>query len=333
VPREGFGPGNGAYDLDQVGVVLAVKSSPTKPKPGTAPVIAAASCRLPVAVRIAGIPSVPAQFTAGFITLPGDIFTADPRADVTAMPHDPDSYPHAPRFYSPTLQRWVPAVPPEATIDGRKYVYQLSVPGTSDTPTKELHLYDIATGVDRTIWSYRGLIQPLVWDGNRLIVQADEYSGNSFHRLAIDTIGGGVVRISPATDPTRRPPPNAGSMWTWWILAADVHGDRLYVESLKADIHNYQMVLVSSNGQSTNLFSGSFNSPTGVIPVVQYFDSADSIWFPGSDGVSAWNWSRFVGLRKHTISGLPPFSPKYPQSGQLFNAHRVIFPVGSCVSS
>src|SRR5690348_2642063 len=161
-----------AIGLSAGGLIFAVKNAhtppPAKPEPAA---VTKTECRLPVALLTYGIPGVSPEFTAGFVRLPDYSFAADATATVTGMPQDSgDGSPLAPRFYSSALHRWIAKAPPEATVDGRAYVYQRRVPETSGTPTFVLHAYDVETGADRTIWSHRGLIEPLGWDGNRLIV-------------------------------------------------------------------------------------------------------------------------------------------------------------------
>jgi hypothetical protein len=116
----------------------AAQATPS-PSPSPSPV---ALCRLPV-YWVVNRPSPPGvDVHAAFISIPGGTVT-----DVGNLP-EPPTQALAGAAYLPAANRWIRAFRPWVSPDGSKYAY-----GSASPSVSTIHVVDIATGTDRTVYS------------------------------------------------------------------------------------------------------------------------------------------------------------------------------------
>ena len=305
-------------------------SSPTftpASTPGTKlPVVVDPSnCRLPVSVeRGVGSPYKLA-FEVGFIDTRSGQYTRDAAASVAGLPgggpSGTSSGSEAPAYYSPAVQRWLPVSGSQVAPDGRSYAWIRTLPVGSVYPnykSSELHIYDVATAADQTIWTYAGAIGIWRWDSSGILVVVGPVKGNpppQTWRLVDPVIG--VTRYSkppfisfPPFTPLLGDPHDpafrslgitAEGQIIWWISNLDKPGavDWVFYET--------------APGKRVYIYRGTQGDSTGFDPEGAMPDST-GIWF--SDGhyrPVIWHWRLGVGLSKYGVSKLPAkFKGSYP---------------------
>jgi hypothetical protein len=296
--------------------------------PGTkVPVVVDPSnCRLPVSVeRGVGSPYKVAV-EVGFIDTRSGQYTRDASASVAGLPGDAQSGtsvgPQVPSYYSPAVQHWLPVSAQEVAPDGRSYAWVRNLPVGSVYPnyrSAELHVYNVATSADRTIWTHAGAIGIGRWESAGILVVVEPVKGNEPPPETwwlVDPISGTATRHAPARMPFPpfKPLPgdphdpqftilgvNAEGQTIWWISNLDKPGavDWVFYET--------------APGKRVYIYRGTEGDSTGFDPEGAMPDST-GIWF--SDGhyrPVIWHWRLGVGLSKYGVSKLPAkFKGSYP---------------------
>jgi hypothetical protein len=239
-------------------------------------------------------------------------------------------------FYSSAVQRWLPTNASQVSPDGRIYAWVQSLPVGTVYPrykASELHVYDLVTEVDRTIFTYRGAISIWRWDAagiHAIVGQVNAYAPPQTWKL-VDPATGALTRdtISPimpfppftplAGDPHdpsfTTPGMTADGHIIWWIGDLDRPGavDWVFYET--------------TPGHRVYLYRGVEGAATSFDPELALID-ATGIWFSDADYVldlkpAVWHWQLGGSLRKYLLSGLP----------SLFNgsnAYILVRPAGPC---
>jgi hypothetical protein len=304
------------------------------PSATPAPVLVDPSnCRLPVTVeRGAGPPSQVAT-QVGFVNTRTGKYTRDANPSLARLP---DGGQQGWRFYSSALEQWLPAYGNQVSPDGRSYAWVQSLPIGAVYPrykASRLHVYDLVTAVDQTIFTYRGAISVWRWDGagiHAIVGQVNADAPPQTWRL-VDPTTGAVSRdtISPIMpfpafkalpgDPHNAsfasPGRTADGDIIWWINNLDSPGapDWVFYET--------------TPGHRVYLYHGIEGTATSFDPELALVDST-GIWFSDADYVldlkpALWHWQLGAGLRKLRLSGLPSLF-----SGS--NAYILVRPAGPC---
>jgi hypothetical protein len=305
-------------------------------------VVDPSNCRLPVGVeRGAGPPDQLAN-EVGFVDTRTGRYTRDTSASVAGLPGDPQSGtsvgPQVPRYYSPAVQHWLPVSAQEVAPDGRSYAWVRNLPVGSVYPnyrSAEVHVYNMATSADRTIWTHAGAIDVWRWDLNGIHVNVGTVKGNAPPPQSwwvVDPITGAKTRDTstaimpfPPFKPLPGDPHDPGFTspgWTadghtiWWIDSGDKPGgiDWVFYETTPG--HRVYIYKGTQGG------AGSFDPEFAVV-------DSTGIWFSDANFANAnfhqviWHWRLGVGLRKYPISRLPA---KFQGS----NAYVLARPAGPC---
>jgi hypothetical protein len=291
------------------------------------------NCRLPVTVeRGAGPPSQVAT-QVGFVNTRTGKYTRDANPSVVRLP---DGGLQGPMFYSPSVRRWLPTNGDQVSPDGSSYAWVESLPIGAVYPrykASKLHVYDLVTGADQTIFTYRGAIHIWRWDAvgiHAIVGQVGADAPPSTWRLVDPTTGSvtrdaiGPIMPFPPFKPLPGDPRNvsfaspgmtaAGDI-IWWINNLDNPGapDWVFYETIP--------------GHRVYLYRGVEGSATSFDPELALVDST-GIWFSDADYVlnlkpAIWHWQLGSGLRKYRLAGLP----------SLFNgshAYILVRPAGPC---
>jgi hypothetical protein len=304
-------------------------------------VVDPSSCRLPVTVeRGAGPPGQLAN-EVGFVDTRSGRYTRDAFASVAGLPgREPGAgASDAPSYYSPAVQRWLPVSAGQVAPDGRAYAWVRTVPVGSVDPnykSSELHVYDVATATDRTIWTYAGSINAWRWDSGGIRVNVGPIRGNPPSQTwwLVDPVSGALTRDNnnlpiyvsfPPFKPLPGDPPNpnfttpgrtADGHIIWWLGNLDQPGavDWVFYET--------------TPGHRVYLYRGTEGALGSFDPEFALVDST-GIWFSDANYVFAnshpviWHWRLGVGLSKYGIGGL---TAKFQGS----NSYLLARPAGPC---
>jgi hypothetical protein len=297
------------------------------------------NCRLPVTVeRGAGPPDQLAN-EVGFVDTRSGRYARDASASVAGLPgRDPNAgASDVATYYSPVVQRWLPVSATQVAPDGRRYAWVRMLPaGTvySNYKSSELHVYDVASATDRTLWTYAGAIGVWRWDLDGIHVNAGTVKGNAPPQTwwVVDPITGAKTRdTSTAIMPFLPFKPLPGDPhdpnftspgWTadghiiWWLGNLDNPGavDWVFYET--------------TPGHRVYIYKGTEGDVGSFDPEFAVVDST-GIWFSDANYVFAnshpaiWHWRLGVGLHKYPISRLPA-------RFQGSNAYLLARPDGPC---
>ncbi len=309
-------------------------SSPTftpASTPGTkVPVVVDPSnCRLPVSVERGGGTPYQLAGEVGFVDTRTGRYTRDASASVAGLPgRDPlAGASDVPSYYSPVVRRWLPVSAGQVAPDGRTYAWVRTLPAGSVYPnykSSELHVYDVATAADRTVWTYAGAMGVWRWDAAGIHVNTGRVRGNAPPQTwrVVDPASGAVTRdirtpIMPFPpfkplpgDPLNTnftsPGVTADGYTIWWLDNLDKPGavDWVFYET--------------SRGHRVYIHRGIQGNATSFDPEVALVDST-GIWFSDANFAAAnfqqviWHWQLGVGLSKYRISRLPAkFKGNFP---------------------
>jgi hypothetical protein len=267
----------------------------------------------------------------GFVNMRTGKYTRDSTPSVVRLP---DGGLKGTMFYSSAIQRWLPTNSTQVAPDGRTYAWVESLPIGAVYPrykASKLHIYDLVTGADHTILTYRGAISIWRWDaaGIHAIVGQVNAGAPPQTRRLLDPATGAITR--DALDPTMsfhfNPQPGdphgpfttpgmtADGHTIWWIGNLDSPGapDWVFYET--------------TPGHRVYLYRGVEGTATSFDPEFALVDST-GIWFSDADYVlhlkpALWHWQVGGSLRKYSVAGVP----------SLFNgsnAYIVVMPAGPC---
>ena len=293
------------------------------------------NCRLPVTVeRGAGPPSLLAN-EVGFIDSRTGRYRRDASASVAGLPSE--LFSRAPTYYSNAVQRWLPVGAGQVAPDGRRYAWVQTLPVGTAYPkytSAELHIHDVATATDQTIWTYRGDLGIWRWDSAGIHVNAGPVKGNSPPQTwwLVDPLSGARTRdtmnaIMPfppfkplpgdPRDPRfTSPGVNAEGQRIWWISYLDEPGavDWVFYET--------------TPGHRVYIYRGIQGDATSFDPEIALVDST-GIWFSDANFVFnkfqpvIWHWRLGVGLSKFGVHGLPSLI-------KGSNTYILVRPAGPC---
>ena len=289
------------------------------------------NCRLPVVVTLEAGPPPKLETEAGFVDTRTGRYTRDDVATVAGLPGGGSpgsdvkaSMPAAPTTYSNSFHRWLPVRGPAIAPDGHSYVWvQLLPPGSGfgDFKSAELHLYDLASTTDRTIWSYPGSITIERWDATGILVNTVPPRGGALYEWLIAPDTGSATQQAVSIGqgpPTRLPgdPPVSGSF-------SDGGQGKIYRFGSRTPGDQEWVFFESAPGQRVTIYRGTQGDATGFDPYGAMKDDG-GIWFGDYDHPTIWRWQEDAGLRKVTVVGLPTPITGFPNSNVFVN------PAGHC---
>lgn len=269
------------------------------------------SCRLPVTWYVPN--GQGATYKAGFVTFPGQTLAEDP----SAPPHS--------TFYDRGFSKWLPVWRANVSPDGKRYAYGEGNPYT-DAGGK-LHVVDVASGVDRVIYSGGTLygvidfaaegiyVTRAVPEGNPRGLWLEDPAGGQ-PRLISETIvapavGGGAAwgldfnTADPSPAPGGLEGPNnrllrfdlhTGAASTWFYRP----GANIYVTGFDAGGNPFvragvgfdsELWLIKSSTEATKLFAGTDDSSPSQLAAVD----RHGVWFAGQTGSAATIWLYSAG--------------------------------------
>ncbi|TME90652.1 MAG: hypothetical protein E6I34_12805 [Chloroflexi bacterium] len=253
------------------------------------------SCRLPVAIDPWSAP-VDYQLRVGFLDTRTGKYTGDRSASVAGLA--PLSSQSRPTSYSPAAKRWLPVAARNVSPDGLRYAW-------TDPSTLHLHVYDLASGTDRLIWSHAGAGGVMVWGGAGIYVALNPTTDSQTQTWLVDPDTGRAAQVIPkshfsftplATDPLntgfRSVGLDANGHMIWWLYFADQRGS--------PQSAFYEM----APGQRVYIYRGTQGDGTGFDPG-SFIDDATGKWFSALTYPYIWHWSQQSGLHKISAAGAP----------------------------
>jgi hypothetical protein len=154
----------------------------TSPSAIASPVATNLHCRLPVTWAVQNGQSVTAK--AGFLTFPSGTMLEDPSAPATSV------------FYDRTFSKWLPVARTAVSPDGKRYAYGEGNAYLSHSG--KLHVVDVATGVDRVIFSGSPLYAVVDFAAEGIYVTAAAPEGYP-RGLYLQNPAGGQARLISKT--------------------------------------------------------------------------------------------------------------------------------------
>lgn len=263
--------------------------------------------------------------TMGFLNIPSGDFRVDPKATVSDLPPSGGLGP----TYSAQLKRWIAALPPMISPDGRSYAWVISLPqdaaSYSQYTSAELHVYDVEKKVDRKVWSQPQSIGMIRWDASGILVSTVPFKGGPLLYWRIDPASGKATQAPNDSDLRHLPlgmlPPGNRNYST---MGTDSHGNTLFRIGSRDPGTRYSVMVGSASGKFTTLYEGAQGDGTNFDP--QGMTSDDhGIWMGNADGSRVWLWNESSGLKDFKVTNTPPAPAGYDYTSTFF------YPSGPCV--
>ncbi len=283
-------------------------------------------CALPVSLIVeSGNPGQdPVMATSyGFVNIPTGTLRIDPNARVSDLPAAPGM---PPALYSAQLHRWVPATARSISPDGIAYAYTKLPTGQtySNFTSSELHIYNVSTKTDRTLWTDADGIEVLAWDLNGIVASTVPREGGLQHLWRVDPSSGSVSALPASADTPFLPPSIQPEGGNYSYMGADSQGRAVFRLGSRDAGVKYRVVVVQSGRLIATIYSGTAGDAKDFDPGGIFFD-VHGVWFSNFDGKVVWLWAQSSGLQSFKVSGLPPTPSGYAHTDFSF------FPAGACV--
>jgi hypothetical protein len=283
----------------------------TSPSPVVSPTPAAvdpASCTLPVSVEIGSGPPAHITHEYGFVDTQTGRFTVDGSASLDGLPYS--SYSQAMLvYYSRQARRWLPSN--VVSPDGLSYAWVRQPSSTRG----ELHVYDLISGSDRTVWTAAGDVIALAWDTTGIQVDSGppNASASSVTHWLVDPVSATAARLAAS----QLPPP-------WFTLLPT--DPREGITKLGSDgdgraifwFYNLDrpgsldwVFYESAPGQRVTIYRGTQGDATAFDPTGGAMGDATGVWFADNVHHTLFHWREGGTLTKVAIGGLPP-TPSAP---------------------
>jgi hypothetical protein len=335
-----------------------VNASPTETVPNAA-VVDPMNCKLPVVVlRQAGPPGQQRR-EVGFVDTHSGRYTMDGSASIGGLPGGgfgaiagKPAQPAMPVSYSPPLGRWLPVGRGSVAPNGRSYLWVRLLPeGTGYGPNNfqkaELHVYDVLSSTDRTLWTYPGSISVFGWDASGILVETTPPilaglpgAGMPLWWLVDPQTGSATqqaIALGQYPRLTQLPgdPRNQNGLFVYsgFPGGAEFQGHPLFRIGSRDPGSAVWVLYETAPGQRVTIYrgvqgdalnQGTQSNVTSFDPSVALSDPT-GIWFGDYSGHELWRWQPASGLQKLLLSGLPN-----PIAGPP-NSYVFVDPAGPCI--
>ena len=285
--------------FSRVAIPVSVPSPSASP-PVSSPAPDPKACRLPIVINNSTDRQV--TLTAGFLNVGTGRFTPDPNVTFDDLPHNPYLLPpgtqvHGPvelgfgSYYDPVVRRWLPTS--LVSPDRLSYTYPIRNPSTS-----ELHVYDLASHHDRTVWTFAGAVYPFRWTVEG--IYATDAPGLPDDVLAkywrVDPASGQATEVDLATaNPYASVINGPGAHG---VTGSDPEKALYSVGGRNPGTPYTDFVIV--NGQRTDIYSGVNGDQMDFDPINVQFDG-QRLWFSNYDDKYVWTWTAETGLTRYPV--------------------------------
>ncbi len=301
--------------------VVPATASPSPVASPTAAAVDAAHCTLPVSVEIGSGPPSRISHEYGFIDTQTGPFTVDGSASLDGLPYSTYS-PAELLYYSRQARRWLPSniVSP----DGLSYAWV-----RQPSPARgELHVYDVMTGSDRTVWTAAGDVYVISWDATGIRVDSapPNTSASRVNHWLVDPADGTATRLT------------ASQLPPFWFTMLPTDPPGASIATLGSDGRGHTIVLMGNSvgslewvfyetapGVRVTIYRGRQGDAMAFDPADGVMGDSTGVWFPDNVHRTLFHWRQGGTLtRVATVTGLPP-NPNAPHpyvhmsvSGQCF---------------
>ncbi len=337
----------------------AVNASPTAKTVPNGAVADPLNCNLPVAVLLQAGPPGQQRQEVGFIDTHSGRYAKDGSASVAGLPGggsgavaNKPAQPSTPVSYSASLRRWLPVGGESTAPDGRSYLWVRLLPegsgyGPNNFQKAELHVYDVASSTDRTLWIYPGSISVFGWDASGILLETTPPNVRLIPQPGmpiwwlIDPQTGSATQQAIARGQYPRltelpgDPRNQNGLFVYsgFARGAKFQGHPLFRIGSRDPGSAVWVFYETAPGQRVTIYRGvqgdaftpsEQSNATSFDPSVALSD-ATGIWFGDYSGRELWRWQPASGLQKVLLSGLPS-----PIAGP---PHSYVFvdPAGPCM--
>ncbi|TMC01536.1 MAG: hypothetical protein E6J41_32820 [Chloroflexi bacterium] len=303
----------------------AAGGAPRDAPPAAPAVAAVAACRLPVVVgdyRAAAAgqtrddQSTQPKYTAGFVAPATGDFVADPSAQAGSLPFSRayvnDNW--EPESYDPVLKRWLPARVRQVSPDHHSYLYFLQSPLAtgkgSAFDTTSLHVYDVTTGKDRTLWTTHDQIGwDATWESDGIHASTTPGGGGRMASWVVDPVSGTVVPAAPSSPPGPSPAEAVATFSEYGMTkggqdGTDGAGHPILLEGSRDPGAHYQYFVGGPNGRRIVIHEGTMGDAFDFDPAGFAVDG-DRLWSANYDGTAIWLWTEKDGLKRYPLTGVP----------------------------
>ena len=256
---------------------------------------AIADCRVPVVV--ADESGARPAYTVGMVSLATGRFQADP-AGARGLPSDHGSQP--PFWYDPVLRRWLPVLRDQVSPDHGSYVYSEGPPTAA-----RLHVHDVRTGADRTLWTTPGYLQ-LVWRADGIEATVTPPSDGPTVSWLVDPVTGARTTI-PYTRTSMAALSiafRAYGVGRGGGYGADGLGRPILSEGSRDPGARITYFVGGADGERIVIHDG-VSGPDAEFDPTQFAPDGDRLWAVDFDAQAIWLWTERDGLRRFPITGFP----------------------------
>jgi len=279
----------------------------TSPSPVASPTPTAvdpANCTLPISVEIGSGPPEHITREYGFVDTQTGRFTVDGSASLDGLPHS-TYWPAVFLFYSPQARRWLPSN--VVSPGGLSYAWV-----RQPSPARgELHVYDVVSGSDRTVWSAAGDVIALTWDTTGIRVDAGPPNTSTTSWL-VDPANGTAARVSVS----HRPPfvllPTDPRNAHFTTLGSDGQGHEIvWMYNLDQPGSPDWVFYETAPSQRVTIYRGTQGDAMAFDPTGGVMADSTGVWFADNVHHTLFHWREGGTLTRVGISGLPP-APSAP---------------------
>jgi hypothetical protein len=332
---------------------------PTLKTVPNASVVDPSNCKLPVVVLLQAGPPGQQRREVGFVDTHSGRYAMDGSASVAGLPGGgfgaiagKPAQASQPVWYSASLRRWLPVGGNNVAPDGGSYLWVRLLPegngyGPNNFQKAELHVYDVVSSTDRTLWSYPGSINVFGWDASGILLETTPpivgmvpQGGLPLWWLVDPQTGTATQQeIQPGQYPRLTQLPgdprvqNGTFVYSGFAFGAEFHGHPLFRIGSRDPGSPVWVLYETAPGQRVTIYRGvqgdalnqsTQSSATSFDPSVALSD-ATGIWFGDYSGHELWRWQPASGLQKVLLSGLPSKIAGPP------NSYVFVDPAGPCM--
>lgn len=318
-------------------VPATVKRSTVATPLPTAAAVDPLNCRLPVVIMRESGPPGQMVTEPGFVDTRTGQYTKDSSASIAGLPgggfegtNVKPARGSAAAWYDEVVKRWLPVGSGLVAPDGRSYVWTRLLPEGSNISTfknVELHRYDLATGKDRWLWTYAGIMTVRQWDAAGILLETTPPPSAPpvVVLWLVDPDTGTATQQPPRNEPrlTELPGDRQNGGFGYEAFGNVANGRPLYrIGSRQAGDREW-VFYEWAPGQRVTIYKGQQGDATAFDPLGAMEDGG-GIWFGDFGTHGLWYWDQAHGLDKVVVKGVPLLL-----SGA--NSSIYVNPAGSCM--